>query len=134
MGGVFGAIGGAVTGASSGTAALLAQCIPGSYSGNACINQMGSINAYVSNNAYIDAITPPSSALSSTYLFLAGDFANIRNASVSTGKMLAKCQYTGTSFITACNSYLTGTGNNANAAMSAVDYFNSQVSVGGLFT
>lgn len=137
VGGVFGAIGGATSGATSGTAALLAQCTPGSVAGNACINQIGTgiSNPYVFNNAYIDAITPPQST---NFIYLGGDFTNIRGFSVTAGqKMLAKCGYNGTSSNQTCNSYL-GTGvvstRYANKAISAVDYFNSNVSVGGLFT
>ena len=137
VGGVFGEIGGATSGATSGTAALLAQCTPGSVAGNACINQIGTgiSNPYAFNNAYINAITPPQST---NFMYLGGDFTNIRGYSVTSGqKMLAKCGYSGTSPNQTCNSYL-GTGvvstRYANKAISAVDYFNSQVSVGGLFT
>lgn len=137
VGGVFGAIGGATSGATSGTAALLAQCTPGSVTGNACINQIGTSisNPYAFNNAYIDAITPPQST---NFIYLGGDFTNIRNFSVTPGgRMLAKCGYSGTSPNQMCNSYL-GTGGvstrYANNAISALDYFNANVSVGGLFT
>lgn len=139
VGGVFGAIGGATSGATSGTAALLAQCTPGSgVVGNACFNQIDTgltTNPYVFNYAYIDAITPPQST---SFMYLGGDFTNIRTFSVtSPNKMLAKCGYSGTSPNSVCNSYL-GTGvvstRYANNAISAVDYLNSSVSVGGLFT
>lgn len=140
VGGVFGAIGGATSGATSGTAALLAQCTPGgSVTGDACINQIqtGAItNAYAFNNAYIDAITSVFSISTSSFVALGGDFANIRGFSVTSGqKMLAKCGYSNTSPNQTCNLYLTGASiKYANNAISAVDYLNSMVSVGGLFT
>lgn len=139
VGGVFGAIGGATSGATSGTAALLAQCTPGStVTGDACINQIGisSIgNYYAFSNAYIDAITAPFVMSSLNYMAVGGDFKNIRNSSAS-GPMLAKCQYTGASANQGCSNYLgvQQSGKVANNAISAVDYFSSKVNVGGLFT
>ena len=132
VGGVFGAIGGATSGATSGTAALLAQCTPSSTAG-ACINQIGTgiSNPYAFENAYIDAITAPQAT---NFMYLGGDFNKIRGFSVTPGgKMLAKCGYSGTSPNQACNSYLVSP-RYANKAISAVDYFQGQVSVGGLFT
>lgn len=135
VGGVFGAIGGATSSASSGTAALLAQCLPGStISGNACFNQMNNVsNNYAFNNAYIDAITPPISGTG--FIYLGGDFTNIRTASTPGGRMLAKCSYSGAVANQACTNYLTAaTTKYANNAIAAVDYLNSKVSTGGLFT
>ena len=133
VGGVFGAIGGATSGASSGPAALLAQCTPGIVTGNSCINQINtgsSTNPYAYNNAYIDAIKQ-----SSTNLYLGGDFSNIKTISVTTGKkILARCNYTGTSAAPGCSNYLSSTTNYANKTISAIDFFNTQLSVGGLFT
>lgn len=138
VGGVFGAIGGATSGASSGYAALLAQCTPGPKEGDGCINQIGigTLNLYAFSNAYIDGITPPQST---NFMYLGGDFANIRAFSVTAGqKMLAKCYYNGTSSSANCNNYMpTSERPNtkfANNAISAVDYFGSKVNVGGLFT
>lgn len=136
VGGVFGAIGGATSGATSGTAALLAQCTPGVVTGNACFNQISGGTPYAFNNAYIDGITSPNSGTSAMYL--GGDFANIRAASVSAGqKMLARCVYDGT-FATSCTNYLTSS-RYANAAISAVDDLGTSggtpfLNVGGLFT
>lgn len=134
VGGVFGAIGGATSGASSGTAALLAQCTPGSVTGDACINQIGTsaANRYAFNNGYIDGLTLSSST---NLIYIGGDFANIRNSSVTGGKMLARCGYSGTSPNTSCTNYLnSATPNRANNTLVAVEYLNSVVHVGGLFT
>lgn len=152
VGGVFGAIGGAVSGASSGSpsngkAALLAQCTPGPVAGNACINQInqnGSLNnAYAFNNAYIDAITPPFAISSSNYMAVGGDFNQIRAfAAASSGRLLAKCQYSGTTANSTCNTYIGSgliTSKYANNTIAALDTLGSTsgtpvVNTGGLFT
>lgn len=139
VGGVFGAIGGATSGAISGTAALLAQCTPGSKTGNACINQInGASNNYAFNNAYIDAVTAPFAISSNNFMAVGGDFTQIRGFT-TTGQMLAKCQYIGTSPSATCNTYLGATVKYANKAISALDTLGSTSSVplvnaGGLFT
>lgn len=134
VGGVFGAIGGATSGSSSTTASLLAQCTPGSVLGNACINQMnGGSNNYAFNHAYIDAITAPFLIGSNNFMAVGGDFTQIRGFA-TTGQMLAKCLYSGTSATPTCNTYLTTTTKYANNAIVALDYFNSKVNSGGLFT
>ncbi len=141
VGGVFGAIGGATSGATSGTAALLAQCTPGSVSGNACINQLGtgSGNLYAFNNAYIDAITAPFAISSNNFMAVGGDFNQMKASSVSTGgRMLSKCSYNGTSSSTTCNNYMTSS-KFANKAISALNTLgttssNPIVNAGGLFT
>lgn len=140
VGGVFGTIGGATSGANSGTAALLAQCTPGAVVGNACINQIsGSTALYAFNNAYIDSITSPNSGTNAMYL--GGDFANIKSASVLSGqKMLAKCTYNGTSPASNFTNYFSiGSSRYANAAISAVDDLGTSgatplLNVGGLLT
>lgn len=66
VGGVFGAIGGATLNTPG---ALLAQCTPGIVSGNACINQLGSLNnSSAFNNAYIDGIAIPTTTPGFIYL------------------------------------------------------------------
>jgi hypothetical protein len=144
VGGTFGAIGGASSGATSGTAAaLLAQCTPGSVTGNACINQITGTSPYAFNNAYIDAVTAPFSILTTSYVALGGDFSQIRNSSVSSSRrMLAKCEYDGTAASSTCNNYIgvaAISSKYATAAISALDTLGSisgtaLVNVGGLFT
>jgi len=135
VGGVFGAIGGATSGASSGTAALLAQCTPGSVVGNACINQMGEVaaNRWAFSNAYIDGIAPPDSGTG--FFYLAGDFTNIRATSVTASqKMVAKCAFSGAASNQNCNNYLGISTRFANNTVVAVDFLNAVLAVGGLFT
>ncbi len=136
VGGVFGAIGGATSGATSGTAALLAQCTPGSVDGNACINQISGTSPYVSSNAYINAITAPFAISGTNYIVVGGDFNKIKTTSVvSGGRMLAKCQYNETSSSSICSNYLSSaTTKYANNAISALSYLNGQINVGGMFT
>lgn len=137
VGGVFGAIGGATSGATSGTAALLAQCTPGSVTGNSCINQINTgstTNAYAFNNAYINSITAPFMISANNYFAVGGDFSNIRTLSIANGgRAIVKCLYTGTSSNQNCSNYLSSS-KYANNAVSALNYFNSNMSVGGLFT
>ena len=139
VGGVFGAIGGATSGATSGTAALLAQCTPGSVTGNSCFNQLNtgsSPTPYALNNAYINAITTPYAVSSNNYIAVGGDFNQIRITSVSSGgRLLARCTYNSTNPNQACTNYLsTATTKYANNAISSLDYLNGSMNVGGLFT
>lgn len=146
VGGVFGEMGGATSGASGTPAALLAQCMPGPVTGNACINQINtppSTNSYAFNNAYIDAITAPFLISGVNYVVVGGDFNQIKNTSAtSSGRVLAKCRYNGMTSNQTCNSYLgnilTAT-SSANKAISALNTLgstsnNPRVNTGGLFT
>ena len=133
VGGVFGAIGGATSGATSGTAALLAQCKTGAVTGNACINQISSPNPYAFNNAYIDGLAFSSGT--SSYIYVGGDFSNIRITSVTPNKLLARCAYNGVSSSGTCANYFSGTSSNyANNTIVALDYLTNALNVGGLFT
>jgi cell division septation protein DedD len=143
VGGVFGEIGGATSGASSSTAALLAQCTPGSVVGNSCINQISTgatANAYASNAAYINGITSPFAIGGSSFIGVAGDFANIRSSSVTAGqKMLAKCAYSGTSPNVSCSNFLGASNKFANNAIAGLNTLgttsgNPVLNVGGLFS
>jgi hypothetical protein len=138
VGGVFGAIGGATSGSTGTSAALLAQCIPGPVVGNACFNQITNTNPYVLNKPYIDAITAPFLISPNKYMAVGGDFNQIKNTSASSGGiLLAKCQYTGVTSTSNCNSYI---GNkSANKAIAALNTLGSLpnsplVNTGGLFT
>ncbi len=134
VGGVFGAIGGATSGATSGTAALLAQCTPGAVSGNACINQISATYPYAFNNAYIDGLAFSSGT--NSYIYVGGDFSTIRNTTVTpnTNKLLARCNYSGVSSNPTCINYFSSISNYANNTIVALDYLNSALNVGGLFT
>jgi len=140
VGGTFGEIGGATSGISGTTAALLAQCIPGPVSGNACFNQISGSNPYAFNNGYINAITAPFLNGGFNYMAVGGDFKQIRATSTSTGRLLAKCQYTGVVSNTTCNNYLsTSSSKYADHAIAALNTLGStsgtpRVNTGGLFT